>query len=202
MGTKLSELEIGTPVSLRISAKNKSMRLDAVIQNHISEKLAVIELLFDSEKRLKFDNVKTDMEFYPDGNVPVIWHNVKISSYQTAYSVQVFAEGTRHNRRDTFRVGISSLAILSTSIPDCPHQVIIRDLSLTGFSITEKKNLPLDYGDTISVFWSDLDHELNLTGQLIRIEEREQYTIYGFEIRNICKDLASYINVKQIQRRK
>lgn len=208
MGKRLSALKIGTPISLRVSAQKKSRRFDAVLKKRIDENTIQITLLFDTKKKLIFDNVKTDLEYYPNGNVPTVWSDVKVTPVQSEafssdYSVQVVTDGKRHNRRDTYRVGISAPVQVTSDIPNCPEQVILRDISLTGFSVTdEKKNLPFKQGDVITVLWTNLDHELTLTGQLIRVEEQESFIIYGFEICNVCKDLASYINVKQIQRRK
>ena len=79
---------------------------------------------------------------------------------------------------------------------------MVRDLSLTGFSISDrKKELALDIGSELSVSFEDLGHVLNLTGRVVRIEEQEDVNIYGFEICNLCKDLSSYLSVKQRQKR-
>lgn len=200
---KLSEIEIGSPISLRISANEKCMRLDAIVKKIISENTALITLQCDINKKLNFSNVKTDLEYYPDGNVPIKWYDVKIVSSETDYVVQADSDGSRMNRRNTFRVGISATAKLKTPIPNCPRQVTVRDVSLTGFSITDRKHeLPFAIGNTVSVTWEDFGHELDLAGRLIRIETRDDATIYGFEICNICKDLSSYINTKQRQQRK
>lgn len=203
MGTKLSEIESGSPVSLRISAHEKSMRLDAIVKRNISENTILIDLQCDINKKLIFNNVKTDLEFYPDGNVPIKWYDVQVANMDDGYVVQASSDGSRMNRRDTFRVGISTSAMLKTQIPNCPRQVTIRDLSLTGFSISDRKHeLPFVIGNTISVSWEDFGHELDLVGRVIRIETRDDVTIFGLEICNICKDLSSYITTKQRQSRK
>ena len=79
---------------------------------------------------------------------------------------------------------------------------MIRDLSLTGFSIADrKKELSLGIGSELSVSFEDLGHVLNLVGRVVRIEEQEEVNIFGFEICNLCKDLSSYLSVKQRQKR-
>ena len=79
---------------------------------------------------------------------------------------------------------------------------MIRDVSLTGFSVSDRKGeLSLNAGDTLSVFWEDFGHILDLTGRVVRTEEQEGVKIYGFELCNVCKDLPSYINKKQRQKR-
>ena len=141
MGIKLSELNEGSNITLLISSKDKVMTLDAVIKKHVKENIAFISLQCDTSKRLVFDSVQVDMEYYQDGSVPFIWHNVKIAYVKSEYAMQVFSEGTRHNRRNSFRVGISTIAKVNT-LGRGPRQVMIRDLSLTGFSITDRNSAP------------------------------------------------------------
>lgn len=199
---KLSLIEPGNPVSLRISANGKTMRLDAIVLKNISENTIIIQLQSEFEKKLNFYNVKTDLEFYPDGNVPIKWYNIQIISIDEGYMVQSSKDGTRLNRRGAFRVGISATATLKTIFPNCPRQVTVRDISLTGFSITDRKReLPFVVGNTIAIEWEDFGHNLDLIGRLIRIEDGANATIFGFEICNICKDLSSYISTKQRQQR-
>lgn len=45
--------------------------------------------------------------------------------------------------------------------------------------------------------FEDIGHILDLAGRVVRVEEREDMTIYGLEICNLCKDLSSYVNIKQ-----
>ena len=75
---------------------------------------------------------------------------------------------------------------------------MVKDISITGFSITDrKKELNHSPGERLSVSFEDLAYKLDLTGSLVRIEEREEMTIYGFEITNLCKNLSPYISEKQ-----
>ncbi len=199
MGIKLSELEEGSQILLHISNKEKSVELGAVLRKHIKHNIALITLEYASPQKLIFNNVQIDMEYTHNGEIPFIWRGVKVVAYQTGYLLQVFADGIKHNRRDYFRVGVSKTARLGM-INNGPRQVMIRDLSLSGFSITDrKKELKLSTGDEISVFWEDMGHNLNLRGRVVRIEDTEDFRIYGFEICNLCKDLASYVNAKQRQ---
>ncbi len=198
---KLSEIEVGSPIFLHISANQKSMKMDATVKNPLSENTILVSLHSDFNKKLNFGSVTTDVEYYPDGKIPVKWNNVKVLNSDTGYIVQAVSDSTRLNRRNTFRVGVSSAATLKTAVPNCPRKVTLRDVSLTGFSLADRKNeLPLALGNTVSVKWEDSGYELDLLGKLVRIEKRADVTIFGFEITNICKDLSSYLNKKQSQR--
>ncbi len=76
--------------------------------------------------------------------------------------------------------------------------VTVRDISLTGFSIADKsKDLNFEEGDQVNLYFEDLGYILDLSGAVVRIEKRDFLTIYGFSIKNLCKDLPQYINAKQ-----
>lgn len=78
------------------------------------------------------------MEFSPSGDIPLIWYNVKIVNYKDDdYAIQVFSDGVKHNRRGSFRVGVSSPARIKNPSPDMPREVMVRDISLTGFSVSD-----------------------------------------------------------------
>ena len=199
---KLSELKEGSEIVLRISANSKMMKLNAVLKQHLYENAAIIAIMYDTDKKLNFNNVTTDVIYYPDDDVPKIWYQVEIMYCDGDYILKVVSDGVNFNRRNYFRVGISQPANLITKIPGGPSQVTIKDVSLTGFAIADrKKELKLSIGDSISVAWEDIGHNLKLTGCLKRIEEHPDVTVYGFEICNVCNDLSSYINTKQKRRK-
>ena len=201
MGLKLAELEEGTAIRLQVSTKDNSMPFDAVIRKHIKNNIAFITLKTDEEKKLVFDGVQVDMECSQDGLVPFIWHNVKVVNYKTGYLMQVSADGARNNRRGFFRVGVSASAKILTTGKGT-RQATLRDLSLSGFSVADrKKELRLGMGDELSIYFEDLGHSLNLIGKVVRIEEKDETLIYGLEICNLCKNLSSYLSVKQRRRR-
>lgn len=197
MGYKLAEIEEGARITLRISNKDNTLELGACIKKHVKENIALISLEYEGEQRLNFDNVQVDMEHCDAEGIPYIWHNAKIVSYKSDYVMQVPTDGTKYNRRGCFRVSVATTALMVRGGRGA-GRVIIRDISLSGFSITDHKmELGLAVGDQLSVSFEDLGHRLDLTGRVVRIEEREDMIIYGLSILNMCKDLSSYVNVKQ-----
>lgn len=197
MGLRLTDLEEGTKVNLLITSTSGKMKLDAYIKKVLKDDLAVIVLDYPSGKILNFSSVKTDMEYFPEGDMPVIWRNVKIVYYKSEYVLQILAEGGNHNRRECFRVGVHAQAKLLLEGHGM-KSVLVRDVSLSGFSIADRKQeLHLKMGTKISISIEDGEYNLDLVGIVVRIEEREDVTIYGFEICNICKPLSAYITEKQ-----
>lgn len=202
MGSKLSEIREQERVILHIYNDDKQMNLEAVILKHLKENLAVIGLNYSGTKQLVFDKINVDLEYYPADGVPTIWRNVKIVFYQNAYILQAVSDGVRNNRRNSFRVSVAKKAWCKMTGHDSCH-VLIKDISLSGFSITDqKKELNLAMNEQVSISFEDWGHEIKLDGRLVRIEERENMIIYGFAICNMCRDLSSYVNLKQRRNRK
>lgn len=198
MGVKLSELEEGCPITIRVRAKEETMQLSASYLKLVRSDAILIALQSDTNKKISFNNVAADMEFSQEGDLPIIWHNVKVINFKSDYVVQVFADGTKYNRRNSFRVGVSMQARVTVSGSGLPPMVMVKDVSLTGFSVSDrKKEISLQMGEILSVAWEDNGHKLNLAGRLVRIEEHDDYNIFGFETINVCKDLSSYISYKQ-----
>ena len=180
MGIKLSEIEEGSQITLQIYNSENNMQMGAVLKQHVKEGIALISLEYDTTRRLNFDNVRIDMV-----------------NYREDYAMQVFSEGNRHNRRGCFRVSVATTATLSAT-GKTPQQVTVRDISLSGFSITDrKKELGFQLGDKLSISFEDIGHFIDLKGRVVRIQEEDDMIIYGMETYNLCKDLSSYISIKQ-----
>lgn len=201
MGIKLSSLEPDTPITIYASTDENSMRFDASIKKVITDDLALITIDYEDEQILNFENVDIQIEYSSGDTLPYIWKQAQVVHFRSEYVLKVPGEAKQKNRRECFRVGISRTARLKTKNGKI-REVLIKDISLSGFAITDRNGeLELSLNDVVSISFEDIGHCIDLVGHLVRIEEREQMMIYGFEITNICKDLSSYVNCKQRQKR-
>lgn len=183
MGVKLSELQEGFEIKLIITAEKskKNMEMKGAIKSIIRDNMAIVDIDYESEKKLKFDSVRVDLEYDNEDDVPILWRDVKIVYYQSEYVLQTPTEGKRHNRRNSFRVGVSKKAVMSLA-GNGNQTVMVRDISLSGFSITDRqKQLNLSVGSKVRVKFEDIGHILDLAGNVVRIEEHEDmnYIWYG-----------------------
>ena len=202
MGHKFTEVGEDSSIVLSIRSNDKHMELGAIVKKHLGKNLTLITLNYGGGKRLVFDNVQIDVLYCASDSIPILWHNAKVINHKDNYLLQITADGTRSNRRNSFRVSVATLGWMN-QVGKPPKQVMIKDVSMTGFAITDrKKELKLQKGDRIVVSFDDLIFSLKLDGKLVRIEEHDDYVIYGFVILNICNDLSSYINQKQRKSRR
>ena len=202
MGIKFSEIKENSPIVLNIYAKDKHMDLGAVVRKHLGQNMSLITLNYDGSKRLTFNNVQIDVLYCPEDAVPILFHKARIINHKDAYILQVNTEGARSNRRNSFRVSVATMGWLNVATQK-PRQVMVKDVSMTGFAITDrKKELNLTMGTRLSLSFDDITFQINLEGKIVRIEEHEDYIVYGMVILNICNDLSLYISTKQRKSRK
>lgn len=202
MKQEFSEIEVNSRILLTLSNGNKSMEMGATIVRHLKDNIALISLDNTTGQILKFDNISISVVYTNAEGIPYIWMNSTIVYYQGQYLLQVRANGGhRHNRRNSFRVGVSHYAKMRTA-GHGEIEVVVRDVSLTGFSITDrKKELNLTSGTHAVLRYEDIGHQLEIEGNVVRIVEEDDYIIYGFVITKSCRDLSSYVNIKQRQKR-
>ena len=202
MRKEFSEIEVGSRLLLNLTNGNKSMEMGATLTRHLKPNIALIELDNTAGQILKFDNITINVVYTNAEGIPYMWMNSTIVYYQGQYLMQVKADGgRRYNRRSSYRVGVSHYAKLRIS-GHGEMEVVVRDVSLTGFSITDRrKELPLQSGTHALLRYEDIGHILELEGNVVRIEETEDYIVYGFVITRSCNDLSSYVNMKQRQKR-
>ncbi len=199
MGHLLAEITEGERFVLHISNEGHSLDLYGIIKKHLKENIALITILH--EQRLAFENVHVDAEGMGEESIPIMWRNVKIVSYKGDYIMQAPSDGVKHNRRGCFRVPIAMVAQMKSGVNGAKH-VLVKDISLSGFAIADrKKELELSKGTLLSIYFEDAGCVIDLTGKLVRIEEREDMIIYGFQTINLCRDLSNYLNIKQRRNR-
>ena len=202
MGHKFTEVGEESPIVLSIRSNDKHMELGAVVKKHLGKNLTLITLNYGGGKRLVFDNVQIDVLYCATDSIPILWHNAKVINHKDNYILQISAEGTKSNRRNSFRVSVATSGWMN-QVGKSPRQVLIKDVSMTGFAITDrKKELKLEKGERVIISFDDLIFSLKLDGKLVRIEEHDDYIIYGFIILNVCNDLSAYINQKQRKNRR
>ena len=197
MGIKLSEVEVGSKLVLHLSKGKKKMTMNARMVESIRDDIAIIEIDYDTTRTLSFDGINIDLEYIFQDTMPIIWNRVRIVAYKSRYALQTSIDGARKNRRSCYRVGVST-AVQYRKEGHGMQKVVLRDISLSGFSIADdEKRLRWHEGDRIEITIDDIGYVLNLFGKVVRIDDRKTKTIYGLEICNLCKDLSSYISMKQ-----
>lgn len=198
MKKEFTEINAEEHLLIVVSSSNGTLEFSAELSRHLKSNIAVINLSNTTGNVLNFSNTNIDVIYTSEEGIPYAWFKCTIVYYQGHYLLQVPENGgQRYNRRNSFRVGIAQTAKLKVN-GHREKNVIIENISLTGFSITDtKKELNLECGTHVTLRYEDLGHELLLDGNVVRIHEEDNYTVYGFVITKSCRDLASYVTEKQ-----
>lgn len=196
MKFNFSEIRDGSPIILILHAGSVHTKMHGSIINLIRDDIATISLDTSVSQVLKFEHMDIEVIYISDDGHPFVWKKAKIVYFKNNYVLQIKGDGVRYNRRITYRVSISRSALLHTA-DDQEYKVTVKDVSLNGFSVADKKNeLNLSMEDGVSIYFEDLSHVIDLYGTVARMEKRDDYIIYGFVIRRSCRDLPSYITTK------
>lgn len=200
MKYNFSDIKEGCPIVLMLHSGSVHMKMDAVIDRLIRDDIAFITLQTTTTQILKFDDIDIEVIYTSSDGYPYMWHKAQIVYFKGNYVLQVKGDGTRHNRRCTYRVAVSKTARLYT-LDEQIHRIIVKDVSLNGFGITDRnRDLNFTPGTVATLMFEDLGFFIDLQGVVIRIEEHDDYVVYGFTIQRSCKDLPNYITTKQGQR--
>lgn len=195
----LADIPAKENLLIKVSTGEKSMELQANIIGHLKNNLTVVSIEGYEGKKLNFSAVNIELEYKGENSVPITFKNVTIQSYKDKYIINSPNKGIKVNRRGYFRVPIGVFGIIK--IDGKASNIYVKDVSMTGFAITDRtKGLNLSKGTRAVLKFTDMTLELTLEGELVRIEDNEFSTVYGFRITSICKDLQYYIGLKQRKR--
>lgn len=196
MKYNFSDIEDGSPIILMLHSGSVHMKLDATVINLIREDIAIITLETSVTQVLRFDNIEINVIYISDEGIPYMWKKAKIVHFKNNYILEVKGEGTRYNRRYTYRVNVGRVAQIRTE-EDNEYRVTVKDVSLNGFSLADKKNeLQLSIDEGVSIYFEDMNHVIDLYGTVMRVEKKDDYYIYGLRIKRSCRDLPSYVTAK------
>lgn len=195
MAYRFSDVPENAPLILNIYNDEKRLTLEATLVKFLDKQLGIISINYPGEKVLNFDKVQLDVEYAKYQASPYIFPNCKIVYHNGHYILQILTEGIKINRRDSFRVPIGRSA--HSNIPG-HNMVIVRDISHSGFALTDRnKNFNLSKGTRVSIAFEDYGYKIGLEGTVVRIEERDDFTVYGMKTTSFCKSLPEYISMKQ-----
>ena len=196
-----SDIKDGSPIIILMHNGSVHSKMNRHIINLIRDDIATISLDTPTSHILKFDHMELDFIYIAEDGTPFLWKKAKIVYFKNNYVLQIKGDGTKYNRRVSYRVTLSMPAELR-KMDDSIHSILVKDVSLTGFSIVDKKNtlgLSLDEGATLT--FHDMNYTIDLYGTLIRVENKEDSVVYAFTIQRSCRDLPSYITNKIGDRR-
>ena len=113
-------------------------------------------------------------------------------------------DGKNINRRNGYRCFIGTAVTIQVGVNHSTSQAILRNLSISGFSVVTGSDVQLSENQVIHTVYQDRIEEVSknysfqLYGLIVRKEELENGQIlYGCRLNNAVLGLSNYLNLKQ-----
>lgn len=160
---------------------------------------------------LSFDssNIAISMIAYQDEKSPYLWQSVKVEKDtldgKTCHVITSGLSGVKINRRDNFRVFIGLPGTVKINGSEEKHEVIVRDISETGFAVMIDINtkVKINSNDALRVEFYDAVQEqtIVLLGRIVRGAVLEKYYLFGCRTLQDGGMSKKYISNKQLEKR-
>ena len=207
---EIRELTTSFKMSITISNQQSSMTLNSDIAFVQGDKLYVTPFEHNGVI-LNFNSnaVVVSMIAYQEEKSPFLWKIVRITResidgvhYHVITSDVV---GVKINRRENFRVFIGIDGKATILGKDVPFDVMVKDVSESGFAILVdvNSNIKINKNEAVMIDFYDkeIDERFNLTGRIVRAEMTERYVLYGCRLLKDNDLMRRYIANKQLAHR-
>lgn len=206
---EIYELTTAHKMSITIANARTNISLNSNIVFVEDNKLYVEPFVYQGAI-LNFDstNVSISMIAYEEEKSPYLWqivHIVKEVRDNTTYHViSSNLSGVKINRRENFRLflGIDATATL---MGGRPIQVIVKDISSSGFAVLVDMNNPISVhkNDIMQLEFSDkaFEEDFVLHGRVVRMDKTDKYLLYGCRLVSENPAIDKYIANKQLENR-
>lgn len=209
---RIEELTAGQSVTLLAHLNNEQLTFDTTIQEVYPKKRLVLAApVYQNNKVVAFrsKNLIVDLLVNRNDAQPILFQNVTITLLKKpdnslCYRLQTIAEGKIYNRRQNFRCFIGKEIIMQCGLNHSTCEAVLRDISVSGFSVVCDSDVKLDTNQIIHVVYKDYLEEtdqsfvFHLYGIIVRTQELENGRIlYGCRLNARVIGLDSYIMLKE-----
>ena len=146
--------------------------------------------------------VQSDLYYIRENQSPIIWENVIIKSLlfdgEHKHIIVPRKPGRKFNRRAHFRVYIGLSGVAQLGLNKGTKDIIIHDMSYSGFSILADKETKIHVNDTIRVTFDDRFQHFAINGICVRRQlKSNDSVIYGCVFPKKSKEIREYVLEKQ-----
>lgn len=211
---RLTDLSLGQAMIISVHVGEQQLEFESELEL-INAKKHIVYLapIMKDNKLLTFTakGILTDIIVNLPDSKPYVFRNMILNAMKKedgtfCYGVLDNAEGMALNRRGAFRCSIDCNAILRIGTMHKTYEIIIRDVSVTGFSFTFNgaEEGSCDEGQTVHCVLNDFLEEtydkfsFQLYGMIVRkVELENKRVIFGCQLTSPVKGLDSYIAKKE-----
>lgn len=210
---KVSDLPVGQAITIMVIISEQRLEFpSSVEQANPKKKLAYLSPVMKDGKILNFNGkgILTSLLVQLPDSKPLVFRNVTLNTMKKddgtfCYGMQCLSEGLELNRRSSFRCQIDISTLLRISSIRTTYNIILRDVSSTGFSFAfHNSNDSCEVGSSVHIVLNDYLEEtcekfsFQLHGTVVRSEELDNgRMVYGCKMVTPVHGLDQYIAKKE-----
>lgn len=211
----LEELTAGLGVTFYVNIANAAQQM--IFESRITEinpkkHLVLVEAIIRDDKVLSFKGklgISVDMVVALPDDKPLLFQHIsmetlKMSDNSFCYNIISDKDGIPYNRRNSFRCFIGNPTHVRSGKDMEEHEVVLRDVSASGFSITCDPGVSLEMDQLVHVLLEDYIEEIDrnysfhLYGRIVRKQELDNGKIvYGLRLNGKVGGLENYLTQKE-----
>lgn len=202
---KIYEIEEGMEVSLVVLYEEKTLNFKSTCVGIKGKDILVAALRLDG-KVLNLEtgnNIKVGVMIPQEKDKPIMWPDcgvkMVVAKNNVLMKISNKFDAKEVNRRDNFRLSIGGPAKGRIGRNKEALQMILRDVSYSGFAVLIEEHTDYEIGSKIRVVYKDADLQtmLDLEGKIVRLEERNGRKLLGCKLDFPNPILGKYIGEKQ-----
>lgn len=208
----IEELLPEQKVTLQVSVNGSILSFDTKVQEvSIKKQFILLDPIMQGDKGISFkgQGITVDLIVSYSDEKPHIFQDISIllqkkQDGKLCYLVTCTQESMAFNRRENFRCYIGVPTFIQCGGSKNPHDVIIRDVSYTGFSVVCSPEVSLERGHVIHAHLRDrieetsANYSFNLYGLVSRMQVLPNGNVlYGCKLNGRVPGLDQYIMAKE-----
>ncbi len=209
---RIEDLTADLPITFLVTIDKEFISFETKVQNVYPRKhLVLADAIYYNGKIVSFHgaNIQVDVLVQKPAEKPQLFKDVTVTTMRKpdgslCYNLATDAESKPYNRRQHFRCYVGLPSIVQFGSNKSAQDAIIRDVSLSGFSVTCPKDVELQEHQIVHALFNDYIDELDekfslhLYGLIVRSYELENGNIvYGCRLNSRVSGLDNYIAKKE-----
>lgn len=201
---KIYELEEGTEVTLVILVGEKTLNLKSTCVGSKGKDTLIAAVRVEGKViNLETGDIKVSLMVDREDEKPLMWPDCDVKMLVTKSNVMIRLgnkfDAKAINRRGDFRLAIGGAAKGRIGRNKEALQMVLRDVSYSGFAVIMEEKGKYEIGMPIRVVHKDDDlmTVLDLRGKIVRTEDRNGRQLLGCKLDIPSAILGKYIGEKQ-----
>lgn len=184
-----TEVEEGTNLNLEVTSNGQVLHFHSKVLGLRNNKVMIEPVRIDNKilKLVSSQNLKVDILAVSNNKIPMLFENVYIETSKhlgkTIYLVTALRRGRKVNRRGATRMFLGVKGNIQLGINKSCFDVVVKDISQTGFAIATSRNIPNAVDTPIKLRFIDGKYKMEIVGRIVRktiVEDRK--IIYGCQL--------------------